>query len=272
MPLLYKGRVKEVASNKPNASTAFNLPDSAPTGFRSFDAAYATGEIMECYATNGTAWEEFIGTFTAGTPDTLTRTTLLDSSTGSAIDWSTGGDVTVFVTPSGSFLSNIDNINTLGFSALADGTNTQNMSTGTGTTTVTGGASGALKTLLWNVGGYFTQSTGVFFPSKAGKWLIGGTAVIDSVNDGKFLAVYVSHSIDGISYNVTDDKTGILWRGASSAAGLVLGGSGAIVVEANGTTDRWVLQVFHNDAGTPKLPGNAANRSWCRFWAKYLGV
>src|SRR5574343_1498427 len=100
MPLLYKGRVKEVASNKPNASTAFNLPDSAPASFRSFDAAYATGETMECYATNGTDWEEFIGTFTAGSPDTLARTTLLDSSTGSAIDWSAGGDVTVFVTPS----------------------------------------------------------------------------------------------------------------------------------------------------------------------------
>lgn len=100
MPLNYKDRVKEVASNKPNASTAFNLPDSAPTGFQPFDSAYASADIMECMATNGTDWESFIGTFTAGSPDTLARTELLASSTGSAIDWSSGGDVTIFGTPS----------------------------------------------------------------------------------------------------------------------------------------------------------------------------
>lgn len=110
MPILYKDRVKEVASNKPNTSTAFNLPDSSPEGFQSFDAAYATGEMMECMATNGTAWESFIGTFTAGTPDILARTTLLASSTGSAIDWSSGGDVTVFVTPSAQSVNNFSNL------------------------------------------------------------------------------------------------------------------------------------------------------------------
>lgn len=62
---------------------------------------------MECMATNGSAWESFIGTFTAGTPDTLARTTLLASSTGSAIDWSSGGDVTVFVTPSANELNQL---------------------------------------------------------------------------------------------------------------------------------------------------------------------
>jgi len=110
MPLRYKDRVKEVASNKPNASTAFNLPDSAPAGFQSFDAAYATGETMECMATNGTDWESFIGTFTAGTPDTLARTTFLASSTGSAIDWSSGGDVTIFVTASSKSLNQFSNL------------------------------------------------------------------------------------------------------------------------------------------------------------------
>lgn len=110
MLLLYKDRVKEVASNKPNASTAFNLPDSAPTGFQSFDAAYATNAAMECMATNGTDWESFIGTFTAGSPDTLARTTLLASSTGSSIDWSSGGDVTVFVTPSSKSLNQFSNL------------------------------------------------------------------------------------------------------------------------------------------------------------------
>jgi hypothetical protein len=108
--ILYKERVKEVASNKPNASTPFNLPDSAPTSFQSFDSAFTSADTMECLATNGTAWESFIGTFTSGSPDTLTRTTLLASSTGSSIDWSSGGDVTVFCTTSSKTLNDLINL------------------------------------------------------------------------------------------------------------------------------------------------------------------
>jgi len=60
--------------------------------------------------TNGTDWESFIGTFTAGSPDTLSRTTLLSSSTGSSIDWSSGGDVTVFCTTSSKTLNDLINL------------------------------------------------------------------------------------------------------------------------------------------------------------------
>lgn len=96
MARLHPSNVKEVASNKPASSaTAFNLPDSATAPYRSFDSALATGDTVPVHATNGTAWQDFIGTFTAGTPDTLAQTTLLDSSTGAFIDWSAGGDVTL---------------------------------------------------------------------------------------------------------------------------------------------------------------------------------
>lgn len=97
MALKHFDRVKETASNKPNAATAFNLPDSGATGFRSFDSVLASADTCPYVATNGTDWEVGIGTFTAGTPDTLTRTTILSSSTGSAIDFSGGGDVSVFI-------------------------------------------------------------------------------------------------------------------------------------------------------------------------------
>lgn len=96
MAIKYAERVKEVATNKPNASSAFNLPDSAATGFQSFDSAFSTGDLVPYMATNGTDWESGIGTFTAGTPDTLARTTLLSSSTGSVIDFSAGADIEVF--------------------------------------------------------------------------------------------------------------------------------------------------------------------------------
>lgn len=93
--ITHKALVQEVASNKPNAATAFNLPDSATAPARSFDSALASGAVVPYHATNGTDWEDGIGTFTAGTPDTLARNQILDSSTGSAIDFSAGADVTV---------------------------------------------------------------------------------------------------------------------------------------------------------------------------------
>lgn len=98
MARLHPSNVRETASNKPaSGATAFTLPDSATAPYRSFDTALATGDTVPVHATNGTDWQDFIGTFTAGAPDTLAQTTLLESSTGSFIDWSAGGDVTLEV-------------------------------------------------------------------------------------------------------------------------------------------------------------------------------
>lgn len=97
MAILHKTRVKETASNKPNASTAFSLPGSAATGYRTFASAYANNDQLPYHATNGTSWESGIGTFTTG-PSTLTRTTILESSnTNAAVDFSAGADVELFV-------------------------------------------------------------------------------------------------------------------------------------------------------------------------------
>lgn len=110
MARLHPSNVREVASNKPTSgATAFTLPDSATAPYRSFDSALATGDTVPVHASNGTAWMDFIGTFTAGTPDTLAQTTLLDSSTGSAIDWSAGGDVTLEVAWVGKLGEQVDN-------------------------------------------------------------------------------------------------------------------------------------------------------------------
>ena len=157
------------------------------------------------------------------------------------------------------------------FRAHADGTNQQNLSTGTGTTLVHGGSGGALKTVAYNVGGSFTQSSGIFFPRRAGRYQISASAVIDSMNDGKYMAVYISHSTDGSTWGESDNKSGICWRGASSAAGLVIGGSGEVTVDANGTNDRFSLRVFHSDAGTPKVPGTSTVPGWAVFSGIWIG-
>lgn len=93
----HRSRVSETASNKPNAGGLFQLSGITPVGYRTFAAAYANGEYPTYFATNGIAWESGIGVFNTGAPNTLTRYRLLESSTGSTIDFSTGASVSIFV-------------------------------------------------------------------------------------------------------------------------------------------------------------------------------
>jgi hypothetical protein len=107
--VVYKDRVREVASNKPNAASSFSLVGNVSTNCQSFVSAFTSTTTSEFMAVNGTDWESFEGTFTPGT-GTLSRGTLLASSTGSAIDWSGGGDVTVFCTQSSKTLNDLINL------------------------------------------------------------------------------------------------------------------------------------------------------------------
>ena len=91
----FHARVLEDASNQPNASTAYNLSGTAETGHRSFASVMTTlfdcvvlAEQVDGDGNPGGAWEIAECTYTDAAPDTLTRDKLLDSSTGSLIDWS----------------------------------------------------------------------------------------------------------------------------------------------------------------------------------------
>lgn len=97
-----KNRILEDASNKPTGATAYDLSGTAEAGFVTFASQLANGDQVivsaEKVDANGNpngAWELTKCTYTTGTPNTLTRDTLINSSTGSAIDWSgTGEDFT----------------------------------------------------------------------------------------------------------------------------------------------------------------------------------
>lgn len=234
MPLLYKDRVKEVASNKPNASTAFNLPDSAPAGFQSFDAAYATGETMECMATNGAAWESFIGTFTAGTPDTLARTTLLASSTGSAIDWSSGGDVTVFVTPSARAIDRLQNPGCV--IVRNDGTTNQSIANATFTK-----VAAALATETLDQNGWWDHTNKRLQPNIPGVYLVAAGIQLSAVADGT--SVIPIARLNGADY-------AHLARGyaARTSPSPNLGASGSALVSMNGSSD-YVEFFVYQDGG-----------------------
>jgi len=87
MALIIKDRVLETCSSPGTGSVTLL---GAVTGYQSFNAAIGTGNT--CYYTiadqNGNNWEVGIGTFTS--PATLARTTVLASSTGSLVNFSSG--------------------------------------------------------------------------------------------------------------------------------------------------------------------------------------
>lgn len=262
----HKNRVKMTVSGTPGTGTI--TLNAASSGYQSFATAYGGNATVDILIVEGTAWEVARDCTYTNSGTTVTRGTLEASSTGSAVSFTSAAVVAEVMTAD---LGNrLESLLASGFSAYADGTNTQNLTTGTGTTLISG-SSGALRTVEWNINSYFNTTSGIFFPTEAGLWLIGGTGVIDSMNDGKYMAVYIAHSTDGSTWSDINNKACLAWRGASSAASMVIGGSGSFIVASNGTTDRWALRIFHNDAGTPKIPGTASNRDWCRFWAKRIG-
>ena len=82
-------RTAQVASNVPNASTAYNFTGAAvsPLAFSFASRSLNTGDTLAYYADNSIGqYERGLGTWNA-TTSTLTRTTIRESSTGTAIAW-----------------------------------------------------------------------------------------------------------------------------------------------------------------------------------------
>ena len=89
MAVVYAPRVWETGTL--TGSSPFNLPNVAASGgYKTFANSFTTGAtICVCILDNVSfAWELSLYTYTSGSPGTLTRVTLLASSTGSAITFS----------------------------------------------------------------------------------------------------------------------------------------------------------------------------------------
>lgn len=151
MALIIKDRVLETC-NSPGTGSVTLL--GAPAGYQTFNAAIGTGNT--CYYTiadqTGSNWEVGVGTFTA--PATLARTTVLASSTGSLVNFSTGTQ-NVFETYPASKAVTTDTFATqlstqlatppaIGGTTPAAGTFTA--LTATGTTTLATSLTGIIKT------------------------------------------------------------------------------------------------------------------------------
>lgn len=89
---LIADRVLQTA-NTPGTGT-FTLI-AAPTGRKSFIAGNGAGQVFY-FAEDATSWEKGIGTATAGSPDTLSRDTVLGNSLGTTAKIAFSGTTTIF--------------------------------------------------------------------------------------------------------------------------------------------------------------------------------
>jgi hypothetical protein len=90
-----KDRVKQTTTSTGTGAVALS---GTVSGFQTFAQAFTTGtQVYYCIA-DGTNWETGIGTYTAGSPGSLSRDTIMDSSSGgAAVSWGVGTK-DVFVT------------------------------------------------------------------------------------------------------------------------------------------------------------------------------
>jgi hypothetical protein len=151
MAFVVKDRVKETTIT---AGTGTVTLLGAATGFQSFSAIGNANNTYYCIAgQTGSEWEVGIGTYTSsGT--TLSRDTVLASSTGSKVSFS-AGTKDVFVTYPASYAS-----------FAAAGAVTENFTTFTGTYTLTSGKNG------FSVGPITISSGSSFTVPSGARWVV----------------------------------------------------------------------------------------------------
>lgn len=265
MPLpSYKNRVGNLVSGTPGTGTI--TLSAADAAHQSFSTAYGADANVDILIEDGTAWEIARDCTYTHSGTTVTRGTLEASSTGSALSLTSAAKV--YVIDSAARIQEHGRLVRSGFNAYGDGT-TQVTLSAAGTTLV----SSAAKTELFDFNSSFSTSTGIWFPTQAGMYLVGGTMIATSatIGDGSTIAVYVEHSTDGSTWTGTE-KRALLWRGMAAVSTGSVGGSGAYIVYANGSTDRFRMTVYYSGSATDvKVPGIATNGDWLRFWARYIG-
>jgi hypothetical protein len=94
MVAIASDRVKQTTTT--DGTGTYSLTGTS-TGFQGFVAGVGDGNTCYYCVTDGTDWEVNLGTVADLATDTVTRDTLIDSSTGSAINWTGGAAKEIFV-------------------------------------------------------------------------------------------------------------------------------------------------------------------------------
>lgn len=252
MAIKHKTRVKETASNKPNASTAFSLPGSAATGYRTFASAYANTDQLPYHATNGTDWESGIATFTTG-PSTLTRTTILESSNaGAAVDFSAGADVELFVEWPAKLGGDLHSGMMI---VTGDGSASAGQTIAASTwTKITNCA-----TVVSDPNSWWDAANTRFKPNKLGVYRVGAAQVLGNLT----LMTDAKKWIVMLYKNGTAHR--LIARGYTGAASATAGASGMVDVVVDAVTDYFEVYVFTDAVNADNYRTVALNFMTARY-------
>lgn len=250
MALILADRVQET-STSPGGTGTLNLSGTAPAGFKTFSSGIGTGNsTYYCiFDTTLYSWEVGIGTYTSGTPGTLSRTTVLSNSAGTTalVNFTNGNTLNIFCTYPSEKSVNLDssgNVSALGTisSGTWQGTTVGVAYGGTGVTASSGANSVVLRDANQNIAvNSVTQNltkttsaagtTTLTLASSHFQILTGTTTQTYKLPDATSLPV-------GTIYVFDNDSTGNLTV-QDNALGTVdvvaPGGYSTVFLEANGT-------------------------------------
>lgn len=263
MPSTHRNRLVTAISNTPGGTGALTIA-SAAAGYRTFGAS-DNGLSFDVSIVDGTAWEIRTGCVYTHSGTSLSRGTLEDSSTGTAIALSSSAVLTVTATAGRSnagqaVLVHADRSANYGF-FVASGVTTQQTLTDATWVALHGGTGGALRSIESNVGSVWSADSLGRFTPPAGRWLVGGCCTVVDVATAQRLMV-------GIRLNgAAGNPHKLLARSGPAASMNYVGLSGCTVVDANGT-DYFQLVVLVDGSGT-HITSETAGYTY--FWGQYLG-
>lgn len=265
MPLIVKDRVQETSTT--TGTGTFTLA-GAVSGFQTFSSAIGNGNTTYYAIVNGSEWEVGLGTVAAGT---LARTTVIASSTGSAISFS-AGTKNVFCTYPASQAVTIDGVETLTNKTLTSPTlTTPALGTpASGTLTNCTGytyanLSGTVPTWNQNTTGTAANVTGTVAIANGGT---GATtrqnamdALAGAVTSGQYLRgngtdVVMAAIVAGDVPTLNQNTTGSSGSCTGNAATATTASNTNSVAGALGTTNIWTgVQNFTGNGNTGSSSG-----------------
>lgn len=233
-------RLKCGISNAPGAAGDLTI-GSAASGYRTFDATH-NGLSFDCLFLDGTAWEVRTGCVYTHSGASLSRGTLEDSSTGSAISLSSSS--AVVVTATAGWGQKLDRLLGKPVMVTNDGSTTQSFGP-TVWTKVT-----AINSEVTDEQGWWDNTNKRFQPTVAGVYSVGYGLTITALADGQEL-------IWSLYKNGSDHRR--ISRQTSAAANAILMGSGSTLIEMNGTTDYVEAYLYNGGANKNSLASVSAN-------------
>lgn len=254
----HRNRVKMTVSGTPGTGTI--TLGSAVSGYQSAATAYGGNATIDILVEEGTAWEVARDCTYTHSGTTVTRGTLEASSTGSAVSFTSAAVVSVIATAGwGNDVERLLSPHPV----RTEGTGSNQTISSTSTfTKVTCMQADYDSAGLWN------NTNKVILPTVAGRYLLLFAGAIANIDDGKRIIFRLGvDEAGGGTLDSANAQSFDLLRGYSSVASGFVGGTCAVVVEANGARSFGVLA--WQDSGVTAAVNGETGR--IGLYAQYLG-